>query len=269
MNDMPVSEEPPSLPFRPLAEFIVCARFLTRLPIPFSRTIDPPPLHRSLRMLPLAGALIGAFTGALFIGGVTVGLPGVLAALIACAVQLLITGALHEDGLADVADGFAGGKDRESRLAIMRDSRIGSYGTLALVLLIAMRVFALVELGEASLPVVIGLCAAAAGFSRSMTVDLMWSTKAARADGLSRMVGRPSRNVTLFAILSGILITAVAAYAFHLEAGLIALAAATLSTAAMRWTAIRMIGGQTGDVCGAAQSLSEIAMLIAFASMVH
>jgi hypothetical protein len=119
---------------RPFAETLLALSFLTRLPIPFVRTLDMPPLAQAMRFFPLAGALIGCISAGVLIGANMLGLPSLLAAVIALSVGTLVTGALHEDGLADVADGFGGGKTREARLEIMRDSRIGTYGTIALVL---------------------------------------------------------------------------------------------------------------------------------------
>ena len=133
MTDLPPPPEPERRGrIRPFAEFVHALRFLTRLPVPFARTLDLPPLSQSMRVFPAAGALIGALTGLLLSGLEWSGLPPLVYGALAVAAGLAVTGALHEDGLADTADGFGGGKSRERRLEIMRDSRIGTYGTLAL-----------------------------------------------------------------------------------------------------------------------------------------
>jgi adenosylcobinamide-GDP ribazoletransferase len=255
--------------FRPFSESVGALRFLTRLPVPFARTADLLPLRQTMRMFAIAGALIGAAQGAVFTGLTRAGVEGHVAAALACGLGLLITGALHEDGLADVADGFGGGKDRASRLAIMRDSRIGSYGTLVLLVAVLARLFVLVDLQHLAFWPLIAVTAAAGAFSRAMIVDLMWSTRPARSDGLSSMAGQPSRTTALTAILSGLALCLWPGLYLGSAAVLVGLAASVLSTAALRLTAIRLIDGQTGDVCGAVQVVSEIAMLVALATMAH
>jgi len=252
---------------RPFAGLLVALRFLTRLPIPFVRTLDPPPLHRSMALFPLAGALIGGIVGGTLILGNLAGLPQLFSATLAIAIGMVITGALHEDGLSDMADGFGGGHSREERLAIMHDSRIGAYGALALGLLLMARASLFMALLDVAPYGTIVLVACAAAFSRSLMVDLLWATRPARADGLSVMAGRPSRNTTLAALaLGGLFAAAGASLVLAPAAAAVALAAAGVSLAMVRGLAMRKIGGQTGDVCGAAQILTEIAMLAVFAA---
>ena len=155
-----------------MAEFLIALRFLTRLPVPFVRTLDPPALSQAMRMFPLAGALVGLMTGAALVLANLALLPQFFAAAAAMAVGALVTGALHEDGLSDVADGFGGGSSREQRLDIMRDSRIGAYGALALGLVILARAALFVALLELPLLHVIILVTGAAAFSRALMVDL-------------------------------------------------------------------------------------------------
>lgn len=255
--------------FRPFAEFLVALRFLTVLPVPFVRTLDPPPLAAAMRMFPLAGALIGAGTGAVLALGKFGGLPALFAAASAIGIGLLMTGALHEDGLSDTADGLGGGRTREERLAIMRDSRIGTFGALALGVMLLARAalfMALLELPPAN---TIILLACAAAFSRALVVDLIWATRPARSDGLSVMAGRPSRNTALFALALGGLGAGLAAGAVLApEAGVAALIAGAAALAVLRALAMRKIGGQTGDVCGSAQVVSELAMLAVYAAAI-
>jgi adenosylcobinamide-GDP ribazoletransferase len=253
----------------PLRHLGMSLIFLTRLPIPFSRTLQRPKLADSMGMFPLAGAIVGAASGSLLFLFHGLGLPDHLAAVLTVLVTLLMTGCLHEDGLADVADGFGGGKDKASRLLIMRDSRIGTYGTASLILVLMLRLFAFVELVQLQWVVALLSISAAGAFSRAMMVDLMWSTRPARNDGLSHMAGRPERDVAFMAILIGLLVTVAASYVYRLDTGLLAVAGATFTTAAIRAIAIKLIDGQTGDVCGAAQVLSEAAMLVVFAAMVR
>jgi adenosylcobinamide-GDP ribazoletransferase len=269
MNDIPPARNGLSRGFRPLAEVLVSLRFLTRLPIPFVRRLDPPPLARSMRLFPVSGIVIGGLGGGLLALAQAVEFPSLFSAVLAVAGSIVLTGALHEDGLADVADGFGGGKSREQRLEIMRDSRIGAYGTLALLLAVLAKVSLFEALQSLQPHQLIILIAAAAGFSRALMVDLLWATKPARNDGLSVMAGRPSRNGALVALLlGGALAFAGAAYALSPEAAIFAIIAGGITLAAVRALAMKMIGGQTGDVCGAVQVLSEIAMLAVYVVMI-
>jgi adenosylcobinamide-GDP ribazoletransferase len=255
--------------FRPVAEILVSLQFLTRLPIPFSRTIDPVPLAQAMRFFSFAGALVAAANAAIFLGLCYVHVPVIVAAAIAVALGLTITGALHEDGLADSADGLFGGKSRESRLEIMRDSRIGTYGASALILALIVRIGLFQSLEVLPALQLVTILAAAGAFSRAMMVDLLWASRAARRDGLSAMAGRPSRGTAFFAILTGgALVIAAGVQLQHPEAGIIAIAVATAITGLIRALAGRLLGGQTGDICGATQVLSELGILTAFAAII-
>lgn len=268
MNDALPSDNGNSGRFRPFAELLVSFSFLTRLPIPFIRTIDPPPLSQAMRMFAVAGAIIGALNGAMLDALHYLHLPHLLAASFTCAFGVLLSGALHEDGLADSADGLFGGQSREQRLVIMHDSRIGTYGTLVLGLSMLARVGAYEAIMALPSTSILLIMASAGAFSRAMVVDMMWATRPARSDGLSVFAGRPGRNAALFAIVCGGALTIYAGMALRIETGFIALLAAAIITALVRRTAMRMIGGQTGDVCGCVQVLSEIAMLAVFAAMI-
>jgi adenosylcobinamide-GDP ribazoletransferase len=201
---------PPSIAprrFRPFAELVHAAKFLTRLPIPFSRTLDAPPLAETMGMFSIVGALIGCASAVVLLVCNAVHLPPQLSALLAVAFGLLMTGGLHEDGLADTADGLGGGKSRERRLEIMRDSRIGAYGAMALIVAISMRAVCygvLVGLAPWALIAVLAACHA---FSRAMMVDLLWATGPARLDGLSVYAGQPRRGTAMFAIAAGLGLT--------------------------------------------------------------
>ncbi|MCB1834692.1 MAG: adenosylcobinamide-GDP ribazoletransferase, partial [Geminicoccaceae bacterium] len=160
-----------------------------------------------------------------------------------------------EDGLADVADGFGGGGDRERKLAIMRDSRIGSYGMLALAVAMLLRLECLSALAGSGLAFVwmaAGACGGAA------MAGMLTITPAARGDGLGSSVADPGRARVLAALILAILLAAVAG-----PAGLAMLPAAFIATLAMRWLAMRQIGGFTGDVLGAAKIAAELAGLLA------
>ena len=255
--------------FRPISEILLALRFLTRLPIPFAGTVDPVPLASAMRMFAVAGALVGALNG-LFLWGVSyLHLPGMIGAVLTIGFGLFLTGALHEDGLADSADGLLGGKTRERRLEIMRDSRIGTYGACALVLALLIRVEAYQTLLAYPPWQMIAMLAAVGAFSRAMVVDMMWATRPARADGLSAYAGRPSRNAGLFAIVTGGALALFAGWRIAPIVGAEAMLVALVITGLMRRLATRLVGGQTGDVCGAVQVLVEIGMLLTYLASIH
>lgn len=254
--------------FRPFAEILVSLRFLTRVPIPFMRTIDPPSLAQSMRFFGFAGALIGALNGLCLVAFYWLHVPAMMAAILTCGFGLVITGALHEDGLADCADGLFGGRDQQQRLLIMKDSRIGTYGASASMVSLLLRISAYITILVLPGYIVIMLLAATGAFSRAMVVDMMWATKSARSDGLSSSAGRPSRNSALFAILTSGIFTLYACAFISADVGILAVAAASLMTALVRRTAIRLIGGQTGDICGAVQVIAELGMLVAIAARI-
>ena len=273
MSDM----SPPDLPysaarrptFQPFAEFLLSLQFLTRLPIPFIKRLDPPPLAQAMRFFSLAGGLIALPPAAVLVLGHFARLPSLTSALLATVALLLTTGALHDDGLADTADGLLGGRSREQRLEIMRDSRIGTYGACALVMALLLRVSAYQILGTTDFLHTALLLASAGAFSRALMVDLLWATRPARLDGLAVYAGKPSRGTALAAITIGALLTLYAGFALTGLAGaVVSMAAATIVTSLVRHAANKMIGGQTGDICGAAQVLSEVAMLICYAAMI-
>ena len=163
-----------------------------------------------------------------------------------------MTGGLHEDGLADCADGFGGGQSRDQKLEIMKDSQVGSYGALALILVIAARIVALAALPATaqSLILLIGL----AMVSRLMMVVYLNWLPSARAEGLGHQAGKGG-GLSVF-VAAGLCLPVLLYSGGFILFGLAALCGAALIVG---WTANRQIGGQTGDVCGAVQILSETA----------
>ena len=151
----------------------------------------------------------------------------------------------------------------------MRDSRIGTYGTIALLLTFIGKAAIYETLIGADPITIIALLASAAAFSRGLVVDLMWATRPARSDGLSVFAGRPGKRSALFSLVSGGL-GAVLATSLMLSpaAAAVSMLAAFIVLAIMRALAMRQIGGQTGDVCGATQVLTELAMLAVYAAMI-
>ncbi len=245
-------------PLRPrIGELQAAFGLLTRLRLPRLGVAMPDAVSDAVWAFPIVGGVIGVIGAIVYWLSSLIACPPLLAALFALAAMVLATGALHEDGLADCADGL-GGNSPEKRLAIMRDHVIGSYGTLALILAVGARIAAIAALGTPSL-VASGLIAAGA-VSRLAPVLIMASLPHARSDGLSVSVGRPGNG----AVAAGVLIAfaiALIEQAF-LGAVLIMLLAAILARGLGLYAKARL-GGQTGDVLGASAVLTEIAALTA------
>ena len=180
-------------------------------------------------------------------------------------VQIIATGALHEDGLADVADGFGGGRDRINKLAIMRDSRIGSYGGLALGLSLLLRIEAIGAMARPSIAfAATGLVLAGAVARAAALTPLAWLAPA-RADGAGASVGAPLGARAMLPSAATLTVIAVALGLLTLEVVRALFACAIAAGVARLFLALarRHIGGQTGDVCGATAALAEIAALLA------
>jgi adenosylcobinamide-GDP ribazoletransferase len=243
-----------------LDDLRTAAGFLTRLPMPFPDGAAPPNLARAQRLFPLVGAAIGLAVGLFCLGLRMIGLPDLAAAALAVGAGALLTGALHEDGLADVADGFGGGRDKEGKLEIMRDSRLGTYGALILMVSFAAKISVIAVLPDGY--VVQGLIAAHA-LARGVLPVMSMGLPYARADGLARDAGQPDSTVAATALGIAFLI---ALLALSWGNAFWATVLAGLSVAGMAWLAKRQIGGQTGDVLGAAEQVAEIAILMLLAA---
>jgi adenosylcobinamide-GDP ribazoletransferase len=231
--------------------------FLTRIPV---RLREEPSMTAAVPWFPVVGAGIGVI-----VGGVAAGLaelvPMSVAAAVAVLVGVLVTGAFHEDGLADVADAFAGGWTVEQRLRILKDPLHGSYGVAALCGTIVLRIVALASLGPA---VAFAGAVAAHTLARGAAVGLMGTVRVATADGLGADYARslPHRSAVI-GVAASVAIAAVATGWW--VAVLVCVAAA--SAAVVGWLAIRKIGGVTGDVLGAAEQVAECAVLVAVTAL--
>jgi adenosylcobinamide-GDP ribazoletransferase len=239
----------------------IAAAFLTRLPIRLGDDRGLSALAGASACFPVVGLGIGLLGGLLYALAVALDLPPLLAAIIAVAGTVGTTGALHEDGLADTVDGFGGGADRERKLQIMRDSRIGTYGVIALVLALGARVTALASFddnGDAVAALI--LCAAA---SRALIVAAMHGAPLARGDGLAASAGRPTQARMVWALGLG----GLTALVFAGIDGIVAAAVGGAVAWAIVALARRQIGGVTGDVLGALQQGAEIAMLLTLVAL--
>ena len=227
---------------------------LTRLPVPrlpekaFARQAD------SAWAFPVVGLVVGLLACAIGWVSIAVGLPAMVAAVLVSATLVISTGAMHEDGLADTADGLWGGFTRERRLEIMKDSHIGAYGVLTLIFTQLMRVALIAALLSAG---TYGAVLAACIVSRAFMPVLMGALPNARNGGLSHSVGAPRRATVAVGLALAIVCAALLAGA----GTTLPVILAAVSAAVLAWVAKAKIGGQTGDILGATQQLAELAFL--------
>jgi adenosylcobinamide-GDP ribazoletransferase len=247
------------------AAFLTCLPLDSRAPrVAARRRVAPavqrlPELTRATGLFPLIGAAIGLIAGLALLSAFQLGLHPLACAFIAVAVAIALSGALHEDGLADFADGL-GGATREDRLAIMRDDRIGTFGTLALLFGVGIRASILSGLTSPEAAALSLITAAA--MSRAVLPGVLRWQRPARTDGLAVAVGAPTNAAVATAAVLALLI---ALFAVGFWAGLLAAVVAGLAALAVAYLAQRTLGGQTGDVLGAVQVVAEIAALAAIA----
>lgn len=242
-------------------DFLTSGCFLTRLP--WRRLEASPPeggLAAASWAFPLVGIVVGLLAGIVYWVAAALGVPFLPAALLALATGMLATGGLHEDGLADSADGL-GGSTTAEKLAIMRDSRTGAYGVLALILSVGLRASSLAAIGSAAL--VLPALIAAHAVARGGLPLVLHYLAPARDDGLGLGAGRPEQRIAALAAGIALLVTLLT---LGLRAGLIAVLCAAAAMALLAWLAQRQIGGQTGDVLGAIEQAGEIATLLVAAA---
>jgi len=248
---------------REAALFVTALQFLTRLPAPALKGFQPDWITRAARYFPVVGQIVGALSGLAFLGASQLWPPAV-AALLALAVGLLATGALHEDGLADAADGLFGGATPERRIEIMKDSRIGAYGVLALVVALGLKAATL-----ASLAPLAGAwtLVAAHGLGRAMAVLTMRTTSYAPA-------GRPTRwtpaetGVRTRELAVALLLSAWPLAFLSPAMAAAGVAGAAILAAVVTVSAQRRLGGHTGDVLGAVEQAGEMGFLLGVSAAV-
>lgn len=264
-----MSDDPGSRTTSPLADVAGCVRFFSRLPIPALGASDNPAhmpeFRHSAWALPIAGLVI-ALPALLLVSGLHVAqAPASVAAFLFVGLLVLCSGGLHEDGLADLADGFGGGMNRDRKLSIMKDSRIGAYGVLALILVTGLKIAAIAALySNGSAVEFFAQLILAILASRFVMLVLWYTLKHARSDGLAVMAGRPGRRAVE---LAGGLVLIALILAFPLVGGKSIVGLLAMAVLAVMWTgslAMRHIGGQTGDVLGASQQIAEAAILTTF-----
>ena len=248
---------PQPAPVQLARDLNVALSFCTRLPVPHAIAATGADVARACWALPIAGALVGAIGALVYCLAATAALPAFPAAALAVAATVLATGALHEDGLADVADGFGGGATRERKLEIMGDSRLGTYGACALVLSLLLRISAIADITQSAL-VAAALLAAHIG-ARAVMPAVMWFVPPAKPNGLSASAGLPPVASVVLAAIFG---AAALGIGLGPGSGAIAMLVVLVGAAAVARLSIAQIGGQTGDVLGAVEQVSEILILL-------
>ena len=247
-------------------------QFLTRLPVPDPGWEDGR-LDRAAKWFPLVGVLVGLLCGAVFFVLLSFVERGVPHIEIAVLFGVLITGALHEDGFADTADGFFGGRSAEKRLTIMRDSRIGTYGAIALVFALLLRISLYGEFFSPLISNVSYTATVAAAFIAAHAVSrclILWHVSAipyARADETP-----PMTAVSKGSAMTAGLITLGACLPLALSVSLGAVAMGLLLAGASAFAFTRMakarVNGWSGDTAGATQVISELCFLMGFAAWI-
>ena len=227
-------------------------QFLTRIPAP---TPTAPDLTASVAWFPVVGGAIGLIVGLVVAAAAQI-MPMALAATLGLAVSVLVTGAFHEDGLADVADAFAGGWNPDERLRILDDPRHGTYGVVALVVSVVARIAAVAALAPVT---AVAALVTAHSLARAVAVGSMRLAPTARPTGLGAdYVRRLSARRVVAGVMAGIVIGAVAVGWWVVPA----LAVAVFGAAIVNLLAIRRIGGLSGDVLGTIEQVAEIGILV-------
>ncbi|MDZ7823519.1 MAG: adenosylcobinamide-GDP ribazoletransferase, partial [Ahrensia sp.] len=238
----------------PVDETARALGFLTRLPIPnrFFETSAPDQTNQCAGFYPVAGLIIGLFGAIVLAVSHMLGHAPFIVATLAIFTCIILTGALHEDGLGDVADGFGGGTTLEKRLEIMKDSRLGTYGVLAVAGSLALKVGCLTAILQTSGAVAGSLALlASASLSRGAMVWFWASLPAAKTSGVSSTVGQPPDNAVSLAAILGLasgIVLGLAATGFIATCVAVLLSLGALL--GFQRLCVRMIGGQTGDTLG-------------------
>lgn len=238
---------------------LLAVAFLTRLPVPPDPDYSDAKQARATRYFPLVGLFIGAVAGTVYLAVVWLTGSAAVAVLLSMFASLLLTGGLHEDGLADCADGLLGGRSRDDALRIMKDSRLGSYGVLALVMALLLKAAALIELANVGrlVPVLV----LAQGLSRWVAVSFLIDLGYAREEGKAQSFSQPMplRDFWLAGLALVPLLLVFPMTSVVLIVGVLLIVRWALAA----WFC-RRLGGYTGDLLGASQQICEITVYLAF-----
>lgn len=249
--------------------FFIALQFFTRLPIPAWVGFEASWLQHAARYFPLVGCVVAAIAAGVYAAAALV-LPAPVAAVLSTAASIWITGAFHEDGFADTCDGLGGGMTKERALEIMKDSRVGAYGAIGIVCMLATKLSAL-----AMLPPRVAVAAlfVAHPFSRLAATALIWKLDYVRGEGKAKPLAQQMTGAefALAALTCVLPVTCVLATGWMTPAALLAAMLATAGAAL--WLArlfVRRLGGYTGDCLGAVQQVAEaLAYVAVLATLGH
>ncbi len=248
--------------------FFIALQFFTRLPIPRWVGFEAQWLHHASRYFPAVGIVVGAVTAAVYALSAWLW-PHVVAVLASTIAGIYLTGAFHEDGFADTCDGLGGGMTRQRVLEIMVDSRIGAYGAIGILLLLAMKCTTL-----ACLPPQMVIAALLLGhpLSRLASTALIWRLDYAKGEGKAKPLAQHMSNAEFFIAASTVLLPAIVlCFAGRLPWPALAAGIAAVALVAL-WLArkfVRRIGGYTGDCLGAVQQVTEAVWYLALLASVE
>ncbi len=242
--------------------FLCALQFLTRIPVPRLAGFEDSWITRSAKFFPLVGQLVGALSaGALLLAGEV--WQGFVPLLLAITAGILITGAFHEDGLADTADGLGGGRDAAHRLAIMKDSRIGAFGALALLLLLALKMAALAPF---NIEMAALLLLASHGTARAAAVVVMCALPYAGDPAASKIKPVPD-GVTGAEVFIAVVLALWPLFLLPLSLALAGMIGGIVLAMIIALTARRLVGGYTGDILGAVEQMFELGFLLGAAAI--
>lgn len=245
---------------RQLNLFFTAWQFLTRLPSPVLHRFQPEDTVRSARYFPLVGQAVGAISATVLLAASLV-LPPLVATILALVAGIIATGAFHEDGLADTADGLGGGQTRERRLEIMKDSRVGTYGAVALIAVFSLKAACLSTL---SAPVAAMALIAGHGLARAAAVIAMrWMPYAGQVDLAKGQIGQARVRLWEMTLAISLSLWPLVFGVPQVALGIILGGGLGLILALI---ARRLIGGQTGDVLGGIEQLFEVGFLLGVAA---
>ncbi len=249
--------------------FFTALQFFTRLPIPRWVGFDPAWLNQASRYFPLVGVVVALMTGAAYALAAWF-LPAPVAVVISTAIGIYATGAFHEDGFADMCDGFGGGMTPERVLEIMKDSRIGAYGAIGIICLLGLKLVTLSMLPPLA---AIGALLVAHPLSRLMATSLIWRLEYARAEGKAKPLAQKMRSGEFLIAAITATLPALAVLELHWLPPSALIASVVAAAIAAFWLArkcVRRIGGYTGDCLGAVQQVTEVVIyLCVLASFQH
>ncbi|MCH1920774.1 adenosylcobinamide-GDP ribazoletransferase [Shewanella sp. A3A] len=235
---------------------LIAIGFFTRIPVPSQINVDSDSLNHASRYFGVVGTLVGAIA-ALVMWLVSLVMPMSVAIVMAMFTSVILTGGFHEDGLADTADGFGGGWSVADKLSIMKDSRIGSYGAIALVLVLLLKFCLLTELALYDPVSALGALVLAHTLSRVIAASLIYTETYVRDEGKSKpLANQQSFHDLLILIISGMLLVLLISPTAMLTFIICGFIIRTMLCFCFR----RQIGGYTGDTLGAAQQVSELAI---------